>query len=403
MFQRRIPEDLRHAPNPGVKGFAVLAATEAAARGILTSVFPIAMYRSLGDAQTVSEVYLLIGIISMAVALLTPWLTQYVPRRVLYSCAVLTMMIGNLICAVGDPQFVPLGLICNTIAVVVLSVCFNAYVMDYVERSSLGRAETLRLFYSGAAWTIGPFLGVWLMDHWAPAPFLLSNLACIALLTIFLILRLGNGKVINKARKPTANPLGYLPRFLAQPRLVAGWVFAVIRSCGWWIYVVYLPIYAVEQGYSDRLGGVALSLTNGLLFLTPLMLRWMQSHSVRQTVILGFVGSALAFLGAASAGIAPTLVIVLLMIGSAFLVLLDVSGGLPFLMAVKPSERTEMSAVYSTFRDVSGVLSPAAARVVLSFAPLITVFAVGGAGLAACAWLAFKLHPRLGVARTAQA
>ena len=31
---------------------------------------------------------------------------------------------------------------------------------------------------------------------------------------------------------------------------------------------------------------------------------------------------------------------------------------MPFLMAVKPSERTEMSAVYSSFRDVSGILTP---------------------------------------------
>ncbi len=73
-----------------------------------------------------------------------------------------------------------------------------------------------------------------------------------------------------------------------------------------------------------------------------------------------------------------------------------VAFGLPFLMAVKPSERTELSAVYSTDRDVSGVLSPAVARLVLAVAPLVTVFAVGGLSLVACGWLALKLHPRLG-------
>lgn len=403
MFQRRIPELLRHAPTPGVRGFAVLAAVEATARGILTSVFPIVMYRSLGDAQTVSDVYLLIGIVSMIAALFTPWLTRLVPRRHLYTMAVLTMIAGNLCAATGETWLVVSGLAANTVAVVVIAICFNAYVMDYVARSSLGRCETLRLFYSGAAWTIGPFLGVWLMDFWSPAPFVISVLACITLLTTFWILRLGDGKIITKAWGPTANPLGYLSRFLAQSRLVAGWTFAVIRSCGWWIYVVYLPIYAVEQGFSEHLGGLALSISNGLLFLTPLMLRWMHAHNVRRAVVLGFLGSGTAFLATALLGDMPVAAITVLMFGSAFLILLDVSAGLPFLMAVKPSERTEMSAVYSTYRDVSGVLSPAVGRSVLAVAPLVMVFAAGGLSLAACGWLAFKLHPRLGTRRLVEA
>lgn len=398
-----MPEQLRHAQTPGVRGFAVLAAVEAAARGILTSVFPIVMYRSLGDAQTVSEVYLLIGALSMIAALFVPWLSRLVRRRYLYTAATLIMIAGNLCAASGGQWLVPAGLAINTIAVVVITVCFNAYVMDYVERSSLGRCETLRLFYSGAAWTIGPFLGVWLMHQWAPAPFVLSIIACIVLLITFWVLRLGDGKVITKARGPTANPLGYFPRFLAQPRLVAGWLFAVIRSCGWWVYVVYLPIYAVEQGFSENLGGLALSLTNGLLFVTPLMLRWMQSHKVRDAVTLGFFGCGGAFLATSVMTHSPATVIALLMFGSIFLILLDVSAGLPFLMAVKPSERTEMSAVYSTFRDVSGVLSPAAARLVLAVAPLVGVFALGGLGLIACGWLALRLHPRLGKARLIEA
>ena len=53
MFERRIPEWLRHAPVPNVNGFAILAGVEAAARGILISVMPIAMYRALEDPETV--------------------------------------------------------------------------------------------------------------------------------------------------------------------------------------------------------------------------------------------------------------------------------------------------------------------------------------------------------------
>jgi len=37
-----------------------------------------------------------------------------------------------------------------TVATVVATVCFNAYVMDYIKRPALGACETLMLFYSGA-------------------------------------------------------------------------------------------------------------------------------------------------------------------------------------------------------------------------------------------------------------
>ncbi|MEZ5800762.1 MAG: hypothetical protein R3D29_10190 [Nitratireductor sp.] len=82
-----------------------------------------------------------------------------------------------------------------------------------------------------------------------------------------------------------------------------------------------------------------------------------------------------------------------------FLVVLDVARRFAILLTVKPSERTEMAAVYSTFRDVSAVISPAFARLVLVFAPVAGVFAAGGAALLACAFVAERIHPRLGKKR----
>ncbi len=317
MFQRRIPESLRHAQTPSVKNFAVLAAVESIARGILTSVFPIVMYKTFLDAETVSEIYFVIGVLSLVIGLLVPWLSRIVPRGWLYCSAIVMMLVGNLLAIKGGTWSIALALMAITLATVIISVCFNAYVMDYIERLKLGECETLRLFYSGAAWTIGPFLGVWLMEKWAPAPFVISALACVLLLIIFVKLHLGDGKVINKAKSATPNPLAYLPVFFKQPRLISGWLFAVIRSCTWWVYVVYLPIFAVENGYSEQAGGLALSITNGLLFTTPLMLRWMKGR-VRFAVRLGFFGSSIMFTLAYIFSFEPHLAIALLMLGSAF-------------------------------------------------------------------------------------
>ena len=81
---------------------------------------------------------------------------------------------------------------------------------------------------------------------------------------------------------------------------------------------------------------------------------------------------------------------------SFFLVALDVSGSLPFLMAVKPSERTEMAAVFASYRDASGILTPAVAWAVLAFAPISAVFLAGGVGMVIAWVIAGTLHPRLG-------
>ncbi|MFT6704113.1 MAG: ACDE family multidrug resistance protein [Gammaproteobacteria bacterium] len=396
-----MPDLLRHAPVPGVRSFAVLAGIESAARAIMVSVFPIAMYNTFRDPEKISEIYLLIGIFSFITSLFVPWVSRFLPRRKLYTLGVLSLIAGTACSLIGGPLLLPLGLSVTALAVVTITICFNAYVMDFVARASLDEAETRRLQYSGGAWTLGPFLGIWLYQWWQPAPFIISLCASILLLIVFWIYRLGDGKTIVKAKAKPANPLAFLPSFFKQPRLIIGWTFAVVRSCGWWVYVVYLPIYAVENGLSEQIGGLFLSCSNALLFLVPFLLRWLNGR-VRYGVAIGFIFSGLAFIAAALlASYQVNYTLCLLFIGSAFLILLDMCGGLPFLMAVKPSERTEMSAVYSTYRDVSNVIGPGIARITLVFLPLSAVFAVFGAGLLATAFLAKTLHPRLGKKKNA--
>ena len=129
------------------------------------------------------------------------------------------------------------------------------------------------------------------------------------------------------------------------------------------------------------------------------MLRFVRRSSVRQGVRFAFGACGALFILSAIAAPLPWATVAAMMAAAFFLVVLDVVGGLPFLMAVKPSERTEMSAVYSTFRDVSGILTPGAAWLVLLVAPVQGVFAAAGFGLIAAFAVASQLHPRLGTPR----
>jgi MFS transporter, ACDE family, multidrug resistance protein len=399
MATRYLPLALTHSPTPRIEHFALLSGLDAAIRGSLISTMPLVVYDALGTAQATSVIYFLSGIVALIWGLMVPWATRKIPRRWAYTGGVSLYLVGNTLGAIGTVWSVPMALICNAMATVTVFVCLNAYVLDYVDRANLGRSQSTQMAYAATAWTLGPMSGVWLYHHWAPLPFLVAGGFSGVLMVSFWVLRLGNGKQITRAKRPAVNPLGYLGRFFSQPRLIAGWMFAVMRSCGWWVYVVYLPIFCIETGLGDKVGGIALSISNALLFAAPALNRLGRRLSVRRSVRVAFGICGVFFLAAGLLAVLPWATVVLCMAGSVFLVMLDVVGGLPFLMSVKPSERTEMSAVYSSFRDVSGILTPGAAWLVLWVAPLPGIFLAAGAGLVAAWAVAGRLHPRLGTPR----
>ena len=399
MATRYLPLALKHSPTPRIEHFALLSGLDATIRGTLISTMPLVVYDTLGDAQSTSVIFFLSGIVALVWGLMVPWAARWVPRRWTYTGGVVLYLIGNSLGALGTGWSVPLALMCNAMATVTVFVCLNAYVLDYVDRANLGRSQSTQMVYAASAWTIGPLAGVWLYHQWTALPFLVAGGFSLVLLTSFWVLRLGNGKQITRAKRPAVNPLGYLGRFFTQPRLIAGWTFAVMRSCGWWVYVVYLPIFCIEAGLGDKVGGMALSTTNALLFTAPVLNRLVRRLSVRRSVRLAFGLCGALFLAAGLLSVLPWATVVAVMTASTLLVFLDVVGGLPFLMSVKPSERTEMSAVYSSFRDVSGILTPGAAWLVLFVAPLPGIFAAAGVGLLSAWAIAGQLHPRLGTPR----
>jgi predicted MFS family arabinose efflux permease len=399
MATRYLPLALKHSPTPRIEHFALLSGLDAAIRGMLISTMPLVVYDTLGDAQATSVLYFISGIVALIWGLMVPWATRKVPRRWAYTGGVGLYIIGNALGAIGTWWSVPMALMCNAMATVTIFVCLNAYVLDYVERVDLGKSQSTQMAYAATAWTLGPMSGVWLYHHWAPAPFLVAGGFALVLMVVFWVLRLGNGKQIARAKRPAVNPLGYLGRFFSQPRLIAGWMFAVMRSCGWWVYVVYLPIFCIEAGLGDKVGGIALSITNALLFAAPALNRIARRLSVRRSVRTAFGLCGALFCAAGLLSFLPWITVALIMGASIFLVALDVVGGLPFLMSVKPSERTEMSAVYSSFRDVSGIVTPGMAWLVLWVFPLPGIFVAAGVGLLSAWAVAGRLHPRLGILR----
>ncbi len=381
---------------PSVRSFATLGGIEAVVRGTTLSVYPVLLYRAFGDAAIVSQIYFTVGVLSLITGLMIPGLTRLIARRWVYSLGVGFYLTSAVLGLIGG-NLTAVALLFNAMGAATCFVCYNAYVMDNIAKTDLSRLESLRLFFGGIGWSVGPFLGVLLLQFWQGLPFVIVFGAATVMMTIFWVLRLGNGRIITRAKAASPNPAVYLQRFFSQPRLITSWLFVVIRSSGWWVFIVYIGIFSVQNGMSESLGGIATSLGNSFLFIAPVMLRWVRAQSVRHAVRTGFMGAAICFILGTLFSPLPMATFVILIVGTFFLVLLDICGGLPFMMSVKPSERTEMSAVYSSFRDVSGILTPGLAWIVLQFATVSAVFAACGL-LLLLAWaLAGTLHPQLGM------
>lgn len=383
------------ARRPRVQDFALLFGLDSAVRGLMLSVVPLVMYRAWGEGTLVSAFFLGAGLVSLLAGLLVPWASRRIPRGRMLVMGGLCYLLGISLFLTGAPWLVALALAVHAVSTVTVWVSLSAYVLDFIPRQDLARNESTRLLYSATAWTFGPFAGVLLLDWWRPAPFLLAGGFALLMVTVFHRLNLGNGKPVGAASRQ-GNPLAFLGRFVQRPRLVAGWTFATLRSCGWWVYIVYLPYFCITNGLGDTVGGAAVSVTNTFLFATPWLLRLMQRLSVRRAVRWSFAYTATLFLLAGVLSHWPWATVICLALSALGLIMLDVCGSLPFLMAVKPSERTEMAAVYSSFRDVSGILSPAVGGAILLVAPVSAVFIACGAGLAAAWAVAATVHPRLG-------
>jgi hypothetical protein len=393
LSQYRLPA---RPATPGVRSFAALGGIEAVVRGSTLSVYPVVLYRAFEDAVVVSQIYFCVGILSLITGLMVPGLTRLIPRRWVYTLGVAFYLVSAALGMIGG-NLTAAALLFNAMAAATCFVCYNAYVMDSIPKQDLSQLESLRLFYGGIGWSVGPFLGVLLLQVWQGLPFMIVFAAAGLMMTVFWILRLGNGRIIARAKRASPNPAIYLRRFFSQPRLIASWFFVVIRSSGWWVFIVYIGIFSVQNGMSESLGGIATSVANSFLFVAPLMLRWIRRQSVRHAVRTGFLASAICFILGTLFAPVPMATFGILIVGAFFLVLLDICGGLPFMMSVKPSERTEMSAVYSSFRDVSGIVTPGLAWIVLQFTDVSAVFAACGV-LMLCAWaVAGRLHPQLGL------
>ncbi|MDH3967802.1 MAG: MFS transporter [Rhodospirillales bacterium] len=384
----------RALPRPAT--FVALFTLAVLPRTLLITVLPLEALAFLGSAQKVSVLYLCVSLVGLCGSLSIPWMVHRLRRRWVFSLGALSMASAALLFTFqAFPVFVA-GMVLHVFAVASLEISLNLYLMDHVPRRELNRFEPLRVFFAGSAFTLGPWLGVYVRSHLDHgAPFALTALAALVLFGYFWFLRLTENPVVAPMKRPPPKPLVYLPRFFGQPRLRLAWVLAVGRSAWWSMFFIYAPIYAVTSGLGEIAGGAIVSAGSACVFLAPLWGRLGRRFGMRRLLVGGYVAGGLTTMAVAAIAGAPWLGAAALLLAAFATGSIDGAGNLPFLRAVHPLERPEMTTVFATYRDAAQLAPPGIFSVLLRFFELPAVFAAGGAALLVLSYYARFIPRRL--------
>ena len=382
-----------HAFNrPTTPTFVTLYTLEAFSRASLVTVIPLIAYQHLGNAQKVSLLYFAVGLLGLCSSFAVPWLVNKLTRRGVLSLGTGTVALAMILLSMNNPYLFMAGMALHLFGGACTEVSISLYLMDHVPRHEMGKFEPVRLVYSGLAWTIGPWLGIFLKNEIAIwLPFAMAGLVNGSLLGYFWYLRLTDDPSVSTKRKPVTNPVKFVYRFVVQPRLLLSWSLAVGRA-GWWgMFFVYTPIYVVSVGYGENLAGALSSMATLFVMAIPLVARHARRFGTRKTLMFGYMGCGVAtFLVAAASGL-PWLSIAVLGSATVLAVPIDSVGNTLFFRAVHSYERAEMTTVFSTYRYGAQLIFPGAFAVILKAFALPSVFAAAGTGMAALGLLSSKV------------
>ena len=374
MFERR-PTGLQAFKGHAGEPLARLNACEGFARSLMIGLIPLLALEALGSKEMVTRAYLGASLLTLLITLNFANLERWLQRRWVLTLGGGFTLTAILILAFGEGWVMSIAIGLQSAAASLFSVCLSLYIMDYIGKKELVFTESKRLLYTGIAWMIGPMLGLWLWEevgHWAPL--LLSACAACLMLSYFWYLRLGRSAVIKKAKRPSVNIFRIIPRYFAQSSLRIAYWITLSRAIFWMTVFIYGPIYVVEAGLPNWVAGAFLSAVSSLLVISPLIRRMASRFGTRPVIICALCSIGVCMLLLYGVGEPKPIGLLFWVLASFGGAVVDVLGNIPFMRLVKPRERTEMTMIFSTWREGSQLLTPLLVSMVLLVAPFETFY-----------------------------
>ena len=391
-----IPATIGTLPRREARAFLSLFFVPGVAQAILLTVVPLEALYLLASARTVTLLYVGTGLVAVAGRFSIPYLVRLLQRRFVFTLGTLSLVASSICLAFNQVPTLAAGLVLSTFAFACIEITSQLYLLDHVSRQALKHFEPIRIFAVAGPWTVGPWLGVYLQHNVAfVTPFAIAAGAALILLILFWSLRLGENAVLTSMRRPPPNPVRYLRRFFAQPRMRLAWTLAAARSSWWNMFYVYTPIFAVTSGLGAETGGILASIGTGWIWLVPFW-GWVgRRFGLRRLLQAGYAAAGVLSICAALAFGTPWLGAGLLVLAALGTEIIDGAGNLLFLRAVRAYERSEMTTVFVSFRDVAQLGPPAVCSLLLSLFSLSSVFIASGLMMIAAASLARRIPRRL--------
>lgn len=382
--------------SPGAGAFATLFALESCARALLATLVVVDLQRMTGSADITSQFIFTVAAFGLCANFAIPLLMRRIGRRWVYTTGGISLILSAFLMM---PQVLALqvpGMALRVFGVVCFNICLNLYILDTLKGAQLNRLEPLRMLAAAVPWCFGPALGVQLaasVEHWVPL--VLSQGFVVVLLIFFWVLRTREDSPLPVMRRPPPNPVTHIWSFLSRPRLRLSYVIAITRSTYWSMLFTYGPIYCIEMGLGEVVGGYLVSAANAFLFSAPLIGMLGRRAGIRRLIVGSFILTATAGFGAALFAGLPWVGLAFLLLGAFGAFVLDVTGNVPFLRLVRPSERQTMTPVFATYREFSDCVPPGLFSILLRYFPLPVVFLTTGVAQAAAALYALRLPRRL--------
>ena len=395
MFHRR-PAGLNTLETDAGGAIARMASVEGFSRGILVGVVPLIALEALGSKEAVAHTYLMGAIFTLLITLNFNSLERILKRRRVVVASGIFIILAALCLFYGEGMVFALGIGLRSAAASLFSVCLSLYIMDYIGKRDLAWSESRRMLYNGLAWLIAPTLGIWLWNtpyKWLAVVF--SGFAAVGMMAYFWYLRFGDNQIVRAAKSVPANPVKIIPRYFQQRKLRISYLITITRSIFWVTAFVYGPIYIVESGLPKWVAGIFLSCVSGLLFLSPLIRRVSEGVGTRRVLVIASILCGVTTIAIGLLGEPKPIGLLLWMLAAIGAVALDVLGNIPFMRLVKPRERTEMTMVFSTWREASELVTPLLVSATLLVAPFEVFYLIVGVLLLLAAFYANQLPRRL--------
>ena len=344
-------------------------------RGMLLTVIPLQAYALMGNAQDTSTLLFAVAIGGILAALTLPAIIKRIGLYPSYLLSCAAMVVSASLMMSEQLWIFAMGLFCHAFAIAAAEVTLSLYVMGRIARSQMTSFEPLRVFANVSALTVGPFLGVYFESQ------ILHQLPFIICIVFMLVSVLGFRRlglqrtVVPASKSDSVNPLKYLLRYLQQARLRLAYGLVLARSCWWTMFIIYVPIYAQQSGLGELTGAALVSIGTAWTLSVPFWGWVARQYGVRRLMFLGFsLSGGLTSLVYLAIDV-PTIASVLLVVCALGATMLDGVGNVLFFRAVRAAERSEMTAVFVTYRDTGQLLTPGLYAVLLSYFALPVVFA----------------------------